>query len=147
MIQSSSRPESPNNLELVYTLFCEDVRFEASNHLSLMGVTHQIVVPRLPVTMIKLAVVTHWRGEGQYLSEVRILTPDRRQALAVSQPSSFTVPANGYSDNVTVFVNLNLTQAGNHVVQVLVNSTLYAERLLPVLLAEQQPITESEHIN
>ena len=59
------------------TLFCEDVRFEASNHLSLMGVTHQIVVPRLPVTMIKFAVVTHWRGEGQYLNEVRILAPDR----------------------------------------------------------------------
>ena len=100
------------DLELEYTLFCEDVRFEASNHLSLMGVTHQVVVPRLPITVIKFAVITHWRGEGQYLSEVRILTPDRMQTVAVSQPGSFVVPADGYSDNVTVFVNLNIFQAG-----------------------------------
>ena len=135
------------NLELVYTIFCEDVRFEATNHLSLMGVTHQVVVPRLPITMIKFAVVTHWRGEGQYLSEVRILAPDRMQSLAVSQPASFVVPNDGYSDNVTVFVNLNLQQAGNHVVQVLINSTLFAEKLLPVMLADQQPVTQSERVH
>lgn len=136
-----------NNLELAYTLFCEDVRFEASNHLSLMGVTHQVVVPRLPITMIKFAVVTHWRGVGQYLSEVRLLTPDRMHTVAVSQPASFVVPVDGYSDNVTVFVNLNLQHAGNHVVQVLINSTLFAEKVLPVLLADQQPVAESEHVN
>ncbi|MEP7273826.1 MAG: hypothetical protein ABI882_20165 [Acidobacteriota bacterium] len=141
-----SNPKSPN-LDLVYTLFCEDVRFEATNHLSLMGVTHQVVVPRLPITMIKFAVVTHWRGEGQYLSEVRILTPDRMNTVAVSQPSSFVVPADGYSDNVTVFVNLNLQQSGNHVVQVLINSSLFAEKVLPVMLADQQPVAQSEHVN
>ena len=135
------------NLDLVYTLFCEDVRFEATNHLSLMGVTHQVVVPRLPITMIKFAVVTHWRGEGQYLSEVRILTPDRMSTVAVSQPSSFVVPLDGYSDNVTVFVNLNLQHAGNHIVQVLINSSLFAEKVLPVMLAEQQPVAQSEHLN
>ena len=141
--------QSAPNLELVHTLFCEDVRFEASNHLSLMGVTHQIVVPRLPVTMIKFAVVTHWRGEGQYLNEVRILAPDRMQSVAVSQPTSFVVPADGYSDNVTVFVNLNVFQTGNHIVQVLIDSTLFAEKILPVMLVDQtqQPITESPHVN
>ena len=135
------------DLELEYTLFCEDVRFEASNHLSLMGVTHQVIVPRLPITVIKFAVVTHWRGEGQYLSEVRILTPDRMQTVAVSQPASFVVPGDGYSDNVTVFVNLNLFTHGNHVVQVLINSSLFAERLLPVLLTENQPVAQTEHVN
>ncbi len=138
---------TPTKLDLIYTLFCEDVRFEATNHLSLMGVTHQIVVPRLPITMIKFAVVTHWRGDGQYLSEVRVLAPDRMQSVAVSQPASFVVPADGYSDNVTVFVNLNLQQTGNHVVQVLINSSLFAEKLLPVMLSEQQTIAESEHVN
>jgi hypothetical protein len=138
---------SSRNLELAYTLFCEDVRFEATNHLSLMGVTHQVVVPRLPVTMIKFAVVTHWRGSGEYLNEVRILTPDRLHTVAVSQPTSFSVPPDGYSDNVTVFVNLNLQQPGNHVVQVLIDSTLFAEKILPVMLVEQHPVTESPHVN
>ncbi len=134
-------------LELDYTLFCEDVRFEASNHLSLMGVTHQVVVPRLPVTMIKFSVVNHWRGAGQYLSEVRLMTPDRMQTVAVSQPSSFVIPEDGYADNVTIFVNLSFFQPGDYIVQTLINSSLFAERVLLVILVEEQPITHSEHVN
>jgi hypothetical protein len=134
------------NLKLDYTIFCEDVRVEATNHLSLMGVTHQIVIPQLPVTLIKFAVVNHWRGEGQYVSEIRILTPDRSQSVAVSQPTSFVVPNNGYADNVTVFVNTTFFQPGNYIVQTLVNSSLFAEQELPVMLIEQQSVTESEQV-
>ncbi len=134
------------NLKLDYTLFCEDVRVEASNHLSLMGVMHQVVVPRLPVTMIKFAVLNHWRGEGQFMTEVRILAPDRMQTIAMSQPSGFAVPADGYADNVTVFVNTTFLQPGNYIVQTLINSSLFAEKVLPVMFAEQQAITESEQV-
>lgn len=137
-----------SNLNLGFTIFCEDVRVEASQHLSLMGVFHQIVVPQLPITLIKFGIVTHWSGEGQYLSEVRILTPDRMQTVAVSQPSSFAVPSGGYSDNVTVFVNTVIPSAGNYVVQILINSSLFAEMILPVILPDQQaPVAENEHIN
>ena len=138
--------QSTSNLTLDYTLFCEDVRVEATNHLSLMGVTHQLVVPQLPVTLIKLAVINHWRGEGQYLSEVRILTPDRMQTIAVSQPTGFSVPADGYADNVTVFVNTSFFQPGILIVQTLINSTLFSEKTLAVMLANQQTVTESENV-
>jgi hypothetical protein len=139
--------ENTANLKLDYTIFCEDVRVEASNHLSLMGVTHQIVVPRLPVTMIKFAVLNHWRGEGQFMTEVRILTPDRMQTVAVSQPSGLTVPPDGYADNVTVFVNTTFYRPGDHIVQTLINSSLFAESTLPVMLVDQQQtITESEQV-
>ena len=139
---------SEPNLNLGYTIFCEDVRVEASQHLSLMGVFHQIVVPQVPITMIKFGVVTHWTGEGQYLSEVRILTADKMNTVAISQPSSFTIPANGYSDNVTVFVNTNFLQSGDYIVQILINSSLFAEKVLPVLTPEQpNPFAEIEHIN
>lgn len=136
------------NLQLDYTIFCEDVRFEASQHLSLMGVTHQIVVPQVPVSLIKLAVVNHWRGAGQFMSEVRILTPDKNQAIAVSQPTSFVVPPDGYADNVTVFVNTSFYQPGNYLVQTLINSSLFAERVLPVLLMQApESFTESDRVN
>lgn len=138
---------TPETLQLDYTLFCEDVRVEASNHLSLMGVFHQIVVPQLPVGLIKLAVVNHWRGEGTFLAEVRILSPNRAQAVAVSQPSSFTLPADGRADNVTFFVNTNFFESGEHIVQMLIDSTLFAERRLPILIAGQQTVTESERVN
>jgi hypothetical protein len=123
--------ENTENLKLDYTIFCEDVRVEASNHLSLMGVTHQIV----------------WRGEGRFMTEVRILTPDRMQTVAMSQPSGFAIPPDGYADNVTVFVNTTFYQPGNHIVQTLINSSLFAERTLPVMLVDQQQsITESEQV-
>ncbi|MBO0719451.1 MAG: hypothetical protein J2P41_01425 [Blastocatellia bacterium] len=136
------------NLKLDYTIFCEDVRVEAANHLSLMGVTHQLVVPQLPITLIKFAVVNHWQGEGQFLSEVRILTPDYSQPVAVSQPASFVVPPDGYADNVTIFVNTSFFHPGNYIVQTLINSSLFAERVLPVMLIDQkQPADQSERVH
>ena len=64
-------------LELLYTLFCDDVRLEVGNKLSLMGVFQNIMVQQMPVSLIKFAVVHHWQGEGTHLSEVRILTSER----------------------------------------------------------------------
>lgn len=143
--------QQPSNLTLNYTLFCEDVRVEASGSLSLIGVFHQIVVPQMPVGLIKFAVLNHWEGEGHHLTEVRILTPDRKQTIAVSQPSGFEVPPNGYADNVTVFVNTSFYQPGEYVVQTLINSSLFAEKTLLVLLAngqdQNQSITHSERVN
>jgi hypothetical protein len=135
-------------LKLDYTIFCEDVRVEASGHFSLMGVTGQLIVPQLPVTMIKLAILNHWQGEGQYLTEVRILTPDRMQSVAVSQPTSITIPPDGYADNVSIFLNTVFHQPGLYVVQTLINSSLFSEKMLPVLLPEQTPsMTRSEQVN
>ena len=71
--------------------FCDDVRLEVGNKLSYMGVFQNIIVPQLPVWLPKLAVVNHWRGDGAHLSEVRILMPDRQQALVVSQPARFEI--------------------------------------------------------
>jgi len=102
-----------------------------------MGVLHELVVPQVPVTMIKLAVLNHWSGEGEHLTEVRILTPDRRQTVAVSQPSRLVSPAGGYADNVTVFVNTNFLQTGRYLVQTLLDSTLLMERDLPIILAHE----------
>jgi hypothetical protein len=81
------------------------------------------------------------------MTEVRILAPDRMQTVAMSQPSSFAVPPGGYADNVTVFVNTTFYQPGNYIVQTLINSSLFAERTLPVMLVDQQQtITESEQV-
>jgi len=69
------------------------------------------------------------------------------QTIAMSQPSGFTVPSDGYADNVTVFVNTTFYQPGNYIVQTLINSSLFAERALPVMLVDQQQsITESEQV-
>ena len=127
------------NLELLYTLYCDDVRLEMGNKLSLMGVFQNIMVQQLPVSLIKFAVVNHWRGEGEYLSEVRILTPDRRQPVVVSQPTRFQIAAGGFADNISFFVNVTFPGAGQYWVQTLVNSNLFDEQPLTITDGRESP--------
>ncbi|HKP84850.1 MAG TPA: hypothetical protein VJZ26_02060 [Blastocatellia bacterium] len=135
------------NLKLHYTIICEDVRLEVNNKLSLMGLFYAIQIPQLPVTLLKLVILNHWSGEGQYLSEVRILTPDRSQPVAVSPPSAFQVPPDGYADNVTIFANVNFPEVGNYVVQTLINSNLFAEQNLIVnAMTQPSPLVSTETI-
>lgn len=122
----------PATLKLHYTIMCEDVRVEINHKLSLMGILYAIQVPQLPVTLLKLVILNHWSGEGQYLSEVRILTPDRSQPIAVSAPSPFQIPSDGFADNVTIFANVTFPIPGNYVVQSLINSNVFAEQTLQV---------------
>lgn len=128
-------------IELAYTLFCDDVRLELGNKLSYMGVFQNIIVPQLPVWLPKLAVVNHWRGEGAHLSEVRILMPDRQQALVVSQPARFEI-THGSADNISFFVNVTFPLAGQYLVQTLIDSTLFDERVLTV--SDQQLIAPED---
>jgi uncharacterized protein DUF6941 len=124
--------EPTKNLKLLYTLFCDDVRLEAGNKLSFMGVFQNIIVQQVPVSLIKFAVVNHWHGEGSYLSEVRILTPDRQHPIVVSQPTRFEIASGGFADNISFFVNVTFPTAGRYVVQTLIDSNLFEEQLLTI---------------
>jgi hypothetical protein len=141
--------EAPTDLRLEYTIVCEDVRIEMTRCLSYMGVLHVIHVPQLPVTVLKICVVNHWRGAGRRLTEVRVLTPDRSQSIAASPPSPIEVPENGGADNVTVFTNVVFPQPGLYVVQTLLDSNLFSEHFLPVAETRHQPeaVTASESVN
>lgn len=143
----SSSPEQ-KNLKLLYTLFCDDVRLEAGNRLSFMGVFHNILVQQLPLTLIKFAVVNHWKGHGRYLSEVRILTPDRQQPVVVSQPTPFEIAQAGFAENISFFVNVTFPAPGRYVVQTLIDSNVFEEKFLTVSdVAEQQMLGTSEAVN
>jgi len=140
--------EPTKKLELLYTLFCDDVRLEAGNKLSFMGVFQNIMVQQLPVSLIKFAIVNHWKGQGSYLSEVRILTPDRKQPVVVSQPTRFEISQGGFADNISFFVNVTFPTAGRYVVQTLIDSNLYEEQLLTVSdVTEAELLGTSEAVN
>ena len=144
----SSTEPAENKLELLYTLFCDDVRLEAGNRLSFMGVFHNIMVQQLPLSLIKFAIVHHWQGQGSYLSEVRILTPDRKQPIVVSQPTRFEIASGGFADNISFFVNVTFPTSGRYVVQTLVDSNLYEEKLLTVSdVTEAELLGASEAVN
>src|SRR5688572_14523408 len=141
-----SSPEQ-KNIKLLYTLLCDDVRLEAGNRLSFMGVFHNIMVQQLPLSLIKFAIVHHWQGQGSYLSEVRILTPDRKQPIVVSQPTRFEIASGGLADNISFFVNVTFPTSGRYVIQSLVDSNLSEGKLLTVsdvteagLLGASEPV-------
>ena len=144
----SSTEPTTNKLELLYTLFCDDVRLEAGNKLSFMGVFQNIMVQQLPVSLIKFAVVNHWQGQGSYLSEVRILTPDRKTPVVVSQPTRFEIASGGYADNISFFVNVTFPTSGRYVVQTLIDSNLFQEQVLTVSdVTEAELLGTSEAVN
>jgi hypothetical protein len=98
--------------------------------------------------LIKFAVVNHWEGRGSYLSEVRILTPDRQHPIVVSQPTRFEIASGGFADNISFFVNVTFPTAGRYVVQTLIDSNLYKEELMTVSdVAEPEMLGTSESVN
>lgn len=140
-----------DKLQLVYTLFCDDVRLEVGNKLSLMGVFHQVAVQHFPVTLMKFAVVTQWRGEGSHLSEVRIMSPDRRQPVVLAEPSPFVVSSGGVANNISFFFNVEFPAPGRYRVQTLIDSTLADEQELTLIHVDATgsatPDTSSEAVN
>lgn len=130
------------NLKLIYTLLCDDVRLEMGNKISLMGVFQNIMVEQLPVSLIKFAVVNHWRGEGVYQTEIRILSPDKANVLVASQPTNIQLSSGGFTDNVSFFVNVVFTTPGNYWVQTLANSILMEE--VPLNVTDAGSISGSQ---
>ena len=144
----SSTEPTTKNLKLLYTIFCDDVRLEVGNKLSFMGIFQNIIVQQLPVSVFKMAIVNHWQGQGSYLSEVRILTPDRQQAVVVSQPTPFEIASGGYADNISFFVNVTFPVSGRYVVQTLIDSNLFQEQMLFVSdVGEAELVGASEAVN
>ena len=115
------------NLQLIYTLLCDDVRIEMGNKISLMGIFQNIMVDKLPISLIKFAVINHWRGEGNHQTEVRILTPDRTNLIVTSQATAIDLAPGGFTDNVSFFVNVVFPSAGTYRVQTLANAVILEE--------------------
>jgi hypothetical protein len=115
------------NLQLVYTLLCDDVRIEMGNKISLMGIFQNIMVEKLPISLIKFAVVNHWRGEGNHQTEVRILSPNKNNLVVTSQATAIELAPGGFTDNVSFFVNVVFPTAGTYWVQTLADRVLLEE--------------------
>ncbi|MBS1793445.1 MAG: hypothetical protein JSS81_06300 [Acidobacteria bacterium] len=136
------------NLELIYTLLCDDVRIEMGNKISLMGIFQNIMVEKLPISLIKFAVVNHWRGAGNHQTEVRILSPNRTNLVVTSQPTQIELAPGGFTDNVSFFVNVVFPAAGTYWVQTLADARLCEEFPLIVTdVTNMEPLTPAEPIS
>jgi hypothetical protein len=136
------------NLQLVYTLLCDDVRIEMGNKISLMGIFQNIMVEKLPVSIIKFAVINHFMGNGHHQTEVRILSPDRENLVVTSQPTEVELAPGGFTDNVSFFVNVVFPTAGTYWVQTLADTMVVDE--FPLIVADANsmaPVQSAEEIS
>jgi hypothetical protein len=125
-------------LNLKYTLLCDDVRIEMGNKISLMGIFQNIMVEKLPVSLIKFAVVNHWQGQGTHETEVRILSPDKSGLVVTSQPTRIELAEGGFTDNVSFFVNVVFQTPGTYWIQTIANTIVLDES--PLIVADQANI-------
>lgn len=130
------------NLKLVYTLLCDDVRLEMGNKISLMGIFQNIMVERLPISLIKFAVVNHWRGEGRHQTEVRIMSPDKVNVVVSSQQTGIELAPGGFTDNVSFFVNVVFPTAGTYWIQTFADKVLLEE--FPLIVTDTRIMNESQ---
>ena len=131
---------------------CDDVRIEMGNKISLMGIFQNIMVEKLPVSLIKFAVINHWMGEGTHETEVRILSPDKIDLVVSSQATPIDLTPGGFTDNVSFFVNVVFPTAGTYWVQTLADAVVLEEFPLIVADANEVPAMQqadeiSETIN
>lgn len=123
------------NLKLVYTLLCDDVRIEMGNKISMMGIFQNIMVEKMPVSLIKFAVINHWKGQGSHQTEVRILSPAKNNVVVSSQPTMLELAPGGFTDNVSFFVNVLFPDAGTYWVQTIANGVVLDE--FPLIVTDQ----------
>lgn len=128
------------SLKLVYTLLCDDVHIEMGNKISLMGIFQNIMVEKLPVSLIKFAVINHWRGDGNHQTEVRILSPDRLNLVVTSQPTAIDLAPGGFTDNVSFFVNVVFPNAGTYWVQTIADEVVLEE--FPLIVTDAGSVNE-----
>jgi len=129
-----------DNLQLVYTLLCDDVRLEMGNKISLMGIFQNIMVEKLPISLIKFAVVNHWRGSGNHQTEVRILSPDKGNLVVTSQPTGIELAPGGFTDNVSFFVNVVFPKPGTYWIQTLANTVILEE--FPLIVTDAGTVND-----
>jgi hypothetical protein len=122
------------SLKLIYTLLCDDVRIEMGNKISLMGIFQNIMVEKLPVSIIKFAVINHWQGQGNHQTEVRILSPNKSDLVVTSQPTQIELAEGGFTDNVSFFVNVVFPSAGTYWIQTIANTVVLDE--VPLIVTD-----------
>lgn len=129
--------------QLSYSLLCDDIRLEAGNKLSLMGIFQNVYFQSLPATILKFALLNHWAGTGDHNTEIKIISPDRNRLLLQTTPSSFTLDPGGFADNVTFFTNVVFAEEGPHIIQVYLNQIMVREVYFNVVV----PVATNATVN
>jgi len=120
---------------LLYSILCDDVRREDNGKFILVGLFETIGAKEFPAAHPALFIVNGWiAGAGTFRQYSRILDPSG-QELARDQETTFSLSNLKSRHSVIArFSNLELPQAGEYAVEVLLNADL---KLRYTLVVEQ----------
>jgi hypothetical protein len=124
--------------QLVYSLIADDVRLEVGNKLSVMGIFQNIFLQMLPATVFKFVVVNHWVGNGDHITQLKIVNPLRSKMVAATEPSPFSLSPGGFADNITVFANVVLEEEGPHPIQIYLDGIMIREVYFNIMVPPPQ---------
>lgn len=128
---------SLDRAQLAYSLLCDDIRLEAGNKLSVMGIFQNVYLQTLPSTVLKFALLNHWEGNGEHTTEIKIVSPDRSRIIANTAPSTFSLASGGFANNITIFSNVVFNEEGTHTIQIYLNQIMVREVYLNIVVPPQ----------
>ena len=119
---ASAPPIAP---ALLYSVLCDDVRREENGKFILVGLFETVGAREFPAVHPTLFIVNGWvGGVGSFRQYSRILDPGG-QEMARDQETAFTLSTLKVRHSVIArFNNLELPQAGEYAVEVLLNGDL-----------------------
>ncbi|MCX7713958.1 MAG: hypothetical protein N2035_09925 [Chthoniobacterales bacterium] len=120
--------------DLQAALLCEDVRNEVGGLQSLIGVLPAIVVPKVPVGLLKLCLWTRWcGGSGKFVQRAVIMAPDDRKEVVSAKVDFFLDNFDSHTTNVHVFGGVQLAEFGLYHIEIFLDEELKLRFPLPVL--------------
>ncbi|MSU40971.1 MAG: hypothetical protein EXS22_01010 [Pedosphaera sp.] len=126
--------------DLQCSVLCEDIRQEMNSNFILLGVINHIVVPKLPVTALKLCIFNRWvAGIGQFAECVRLIAPDGSTMMRESRLKFQLQSPSHSATNVSVFGQIEFQQPGIYHIEVIVDDVLKLRFPVPVLEAPSNP--------
>jgi len=107
---------------LSYTILCDDVRQEMGGKFSLMGLFESIYANVFPAVHPRFAIVNEWiGGKGEFMSKMRLLTPDREQVISESESSISLFSETQRHRDISIRFNTTFAVPGTYWIETLLD--------------------------
>jgi hypothetical protein len=107
---------------LNYTILCDDVRQEMGGKFSLMGLFESIYANTFPALHPRFAIVNEWTGgKGEFLTRIRLLTPDQKQVISESDSTINLFNENQHHRDISLRLNSTFSVPGTYWIETLID--------------------------
>ena len=116
-------------------IICEDVRREINGKLMLIGVTANMILPKLPCKIDKLHIVTSLCcGEGEFELSTKIYAPGQKTVVLKNEKPNKIIlkDTNTLATVVQCFINPTFNEKGIYWVETLIDNNLKLRFPLPI---------------